>query len=86
MNRLIIAVISIAPYLTDKGGHIALYKINNNVYIKTSKIINYVVIILYSSHARAQTDTHTRTHARTHAQSHTHTHTCAHARGHTEGM
>ena len=43
MNRLIIAVISIALYLTDKGGHIALYKINNNVYLKTSEIINYVL-------------------------------------------
>ena len=25
---IMIAVIFIAPYLTDKGGHIALYKIN----------------------------------------------------------
>ena len=38
---LLIAVISIAPYLTDKGERTALYKINNDVYIKfrTSKII-----------------------------------------------
>ena len=28
-------VISIAQYLTDKGEHTALYKTNNNVYIKT---------------------------------------------------
>ena len=28
---IIITVISIAPYLTDKGEHTALYKINNNV-------------------------------------------------------
>ena len=40
------AVISIAPYLTHKGEYTALCKINNSVYIKTSKIINYVVIIL----------------------------------------
>ena len=32
---IIIAVISIAPYLADKGEQTALYKINNNVYIKT---------------------------------------------------
>ena len=34
---IIIAVISIAPYLADKGEQTALYKINNNVYIKTLK-------------------------------------------------
>ena len=46
-DLVIIAVISIALYLTtDKGEHTALYKINNNVYIKTSKIINYIVIII----------------------------------------
>ena len=55
-TRIIIAVISIALYLTDMGELTALYKINNNVYIKTSKIINYVVIILYHTH------THTHTH------------------------
>ena len=33
---VITAVISMAPYLTDKGEHTALYKINKNVYIKTS--------------------------------------------------
>ena len=49
-TRIIIAVISIALYLTDMGELTALYKINNNVYIKTSKIINYVVIILYHTH------------------------------------
>ena len=43
---IIIAVISIAPYVTDKSEHIALYTINTNVYIKTSKIINYRVIII----------------------------------------
>ena len=56
---LIIVVISVAPYLTNKGEHTVLYKINNNLYIKTSKGINYIVIILYFSHA------HARTHART---------------------
>ena len=44
------AVISIPPYLTDMGVNTAFYNINNNVYIKTSKIINYIVIILYSLH------------------------------------
>ena len=32
---VIIAVISIAPYLTDKDEHTALYKLNSNVYSKT---------------------------------------------------
>ena len=36
---IITVVISIAPYIADKGEHTALYKINNNVYSKTSKII-----------------------------------------------
>ncbi|MCB4755380.1 MAG: hypothetical protein LGB52_07345, partial [Sulfurovum sp.] len=30
---IIIAVISVGPYLTDKGEHTALYKLNKNVYI-----------------------------------------------------
>ena len=47
-NQIIIVVISLALYLTDKGEHTALYKINNKVYIKTSKMINCIVIILYS--------------------------------------
>ena len=46
---IIIAVISIAPYLTDKSEHTALYKTNNNLYIKKPKIINHIVIILYLS-------------------------------------
>ena len=54
---LIIAVISIAPCFTDKGEHTTLYKINRNVYIEMSKIINYIVIILYSLHAHAHTHT-----------------------------
>ena len=41
---IIIAIISVALYLTDKGEHTVLYKINNNGYIKTWKIINYIVI------------------------------------------
>lgn len=40
---IIIAVISVALYLTNKGEHAVLYKINKNVYIKASKII-----IIYS--------------------------------------
>ena len=36
---IIIVVISIAPYLTDKGKHTALYKISKDIYIKASKMI-----------------------------------------------
>ena len=43
---IIIAVISIAPYLTEKREQVTLYQINNNVYIKTSKRISYIVIML----------------------------------------
>ena len=32
--------ISTATYVTDKGEQTALYKINKNISIKTSKIIN----------------------------------------------
>ena len=32
-------VISVVPYITSKGEYAMLYKINENVYIKTSKII-----------------------------------------------
>ena len=43
LNRLImiiiIAVISVVPYLT-KGEHTTLYKTNKNAYIKTSKILS----------------------------------------------
>ena len=95
---IITAVISIASYLTDKGEHTAFYKINNNVYIKTSKIINYyIVLILYSSHTHhIRKHTHTHTHARTHTHthsvslcvslSHTHTHTHKHAHAHTQSQ
>ena len=34
-NNILIAVISIAPYLTDKDEHTAFYRIKKNVYIKT---------------------------------------------------
>ena len=71
---MITVVISVALYLTSKGGHTMLYKIQNNVYIKTSKIINYIVIILYSLH------THTRMHV------HACTYTLAHTHRQTEGM
>ena len=43
---IIIAVISIAPYLNDKGELTALYRTNSDVYVKSSKIINYSVITL----------------------------------------
>ena len=36
---MMIAVISIAPHLTEKSEYTAIYKINDNVYIKTSKKI-----------------------------------------------
>ena len=76
-NIIITAVISIAPYLTDKGEHTALYKINHNVYIKTSKIINYIVVILYSSHT-----TYTHTHTHTHTHTYIYIYIRAHARTH----
>ena len=44
---IIKAVMSITPYLADKGEHRVLYKINTNVYIKASKIIHYMAMILY---------------------------------------
>ena len=64
----ITAFISIALYITDKGELTALYKTNNDVYIKTSKIINYSVIILYTSHIPPPPHTHTHTHAHTHGR------------------
>ena len=39
------AVISIALSLTKKDDYTMLYKINKNVCIKTTKIINYIVIV-----------------------------------------
>ena len=81
-NNAIIAVISVAPYLTDKGEHASLYKINDNTFIQISNIINYVVMILYTSCALACTHTHTQ--ARTHT--HTHVHTCTHTHTHTHTL
>ena len=49
---IMIGVISVVLYLINTSEHIALHKINNNVYIKTSKIINYKVIILYYTHTQ----------------------------------
>ena len=43
---IIITAIYKAPYFTDKGAPAALYKINNNVYIKTSNIMYDIVLIL----------------------------------------
>ena len=69
------------------GEHTATYKINNTVCFKTSKILKYIVIMLYSSHAHIHTHTlaraHTRTHTHTHARTHTHTHKHTHTRVHT---
>ena len=56
-----IVIISIALYLTDKGEHTALYKINKGVSIKTSEIMINIVIILYKFLAH-HTCTHTHTH------------------------
>ena len=79
-------VISIVPYLTGKGEHTVLYKNNNNVYIKTSKIINYIGILLYTPlpphHAHTQMHAHMHTHTHTHMQAHTHTHTHTHTESH----
>ena len=49
---IITAVISIPPYLTDKGEHADLYKINNNVCIKTSnnKSCSHNIIFLTCRH------------------------------------
>ena len=80
------AVISIAPYLSDKDEHAVLYKINKTVHIQTSEII-YRHNIVYLEHHTC-THTHTHTHARTdtrkhtHACMHTHIHTHMHARTH----
>ena len=38
------AVISIAPYLTDKGEHTALFNINKNVHAKPKK--EYITVML----------------------------------------
>ena len=35
----ITAIFYVAPYLTEKSEHTSIYKINNDVYIKTSKLI-----------------------------------------------
>ena len=75
-NNYVIAVISIAPYLTDKDEHIALYKINDNVYIKTSHVCLYARTYAHT-HTHTHLHTHARTHARTHAHTHTHTYTGA---------
>ena len=45
---IIVAVISIAPYLTDKGEHTSLYKVSDKTFIKISKMINYLVMITHT--------------------------------------
>ena len=72
LTVVVIVVISVEPCLTNKGEHTALYKISQNVYIKTSKNNNCIVIILYCPH---NTHTHTYTHIHTHTHTYTHTHT-----------
>ena len=77
----------------NKNEHSALYKINKNVHIQTSKII-YRRNIVYLEHhtrthmharTRAQTHTHAcmHTHARTYARTHAHIQPCACAHTHT---
>ena len=77
---ILIAVISIVPYLTDKGEYTyrpsVQYKIKSNVYIKTSKVMKiytHDIVFLAAYH----TTTHTHTHD-THTHTHTHTHTYTH--------
>ena len=63
---IITAVISVEPYLVDKGLHTALDKINRNVDFKTSNIIIIIIVrILYYSYT-------------TPACVNTYTHTCMH--------
>ena len=60
MIMIIIAVISVAPYLTDKGDLTALYKINNNGYIKNlniNELGSHNTVFL--ARARARPPTHT---------------------------
>ena len=81
---VMIAVISIVPYLTSKGEHTALYEISKIVYIKPSKNNDYVLVILYSLHT-ISTPTHTHAHTQKCKYMYlcmylyTHTHVCAYA-------
>ena len=68
-----IVVISVVLYLFNKDEHTALYEISKNVYIKTSKKNNYVVVILYSLYT-----THMQIHVFTHARLHTPMHVQVH--------
>ena len=72
---IITADISIALNLIDKGEHTALYKINDNVYIKTKKIINDSSHNIVTSHEHTHTRTHT--HTQTHTASRYSAHNCA---------
>ena len=78
-----IAVISVAPCLTNTVECTALYKINKNVHIKTSKIIILMIYIVLLAHAPPpppHTHIHSHTRARTHkcaymhSRARTHTH------------
>ena len=50
----IAAVVSIALYLTDKGEHTALYKINKKCIHQSLKSHNYISIRLYHARTCAQ--------------------------------
>ena len=83
---IIIVVTSIAPRLANISPHLATarYKINKNVYIKTSKITfsrNIVFLTQSDTRVCARAHTHTHTHIRTHA----HTHRQAHRRNTARG-
>ena len=60
MVIIMVVVVSIVPYLTDKGEHTPLYKIKKNVNIKQH---TYISIILFP---QQNTHTHTHTHTQTH--------------------
>ena len=60
-------------YLTNKGEHTVLYKININAYIKTQK--QYVNIILYSLRTTPTKIIHQHSILFTHTHTYTHQHT-----------
>ena len=80
----IIMVISIGLYVTDKGEHTVPYKINNSVYIKTSKndkLYSCNIVFLVLTHALMCVSMCTHTYACMHTRTHARTHACTHALG-----
>ena len=87
---IIIEVIYIAWYFTDKGEHAALYKIMSNmlnIYIEPQNKYISTIYSSYTIHAcvrmRTNTHTHTHTHTLTLTHTHTHTHSCTHTHSYT---